>query len=65
MGVIHVAAARLTDPEELRLQKELEEKRRRVERECENVKLDTQRILAEVHYQDCTAGLKGEGEETE
>lgn len=61
MGVIHVAAARLTDPEELRMQKELEEKRRRVERECENVKLDTQRILADVHLQDCVGELKGEG----
>jgi predicted transcriptional regulator len=50
MGLISVAPPRLTDPEELRRQAELDEKRRQITRECEERKLETEIEATEVEH---------------
>jgi hypothetical protein len=63
LGFLSPSPPRLTDAQEIKDQTALESKRRRVERECEDQKLDTDKTVAEAEFNafaDKADALRGE-----
>jgi AcrR family transcriptional regulator len=63
MGVVYKAENRLTDADELRSQDKLDAKRRRIKREVAERNLETDRIVADVQYEQFAHDRKEGGEE--